>query len=121
MDKTFGVFSGYIYQVESGLGGAYVLHVLVATVLGFSACLASDREPTGESSAKSWAKLSGEPENNLLPGYSLVVLSIVLVSIDEFLQAFSPTREFSVWDWVANVAGITVGCSIFVLVKYAKG
>lgn len=117
--KTFDLLSGFIVKIEGQVGGDIVLHLLLATLLGISACWAG-REPK---------LVSSVIENPWIPSrkqFGLIGLSAVLISLDETTQYFAPTRTFSIHDWLANMIGLFIGVLIYLFVSiccshYSRG
>lgn len=114
--KTFELFSGFIIDLEVQVGGDMVLHLIVAIFLGFSACWSGQDVTPVDSDRKAdltfnVASVFGGLGFNRHQAL-LIMLSMVLVSVDEALQYFVPTRTFSPQDWFANMIGLTVGIGL---------
>lgn len=111
--KTLGWFSGWMSQVETRVGGDIVMHLTVATLLGIAACWAGLDDKTS---------LSERPKRLFVSRrqFALLALSLLLVSLDEGLQYFAPTRTFSLSDWLANVCGLTLGVALFQLFNICR-
>lgn len=117
--KTFDLLSGFIMKIEGQVGGDIVLHLLVATLLGISACWAG-REPKLVSSVIETPWVPSQKQ------FGLISLSAVLISLDESMQYFAPTRTFSIHDWLANMFGLFIGVLIYLFVcicrsHYSRG
>lgn len=95
--KTFDIFSSSVLALESILGGDIVLHFVISFLLGFTAV---------------WVTPSNYRSNPLPITNHLVLFVLVLVSIDELLQLFSLSRQFSFDDMLTNTLGI-IGGAIF--------
>jgi len=91
--------SDAVRSVEVGLGGAWILHVLVASGLGFIA-------------AWSTPKLYYQCGRFVLSPW--VFLLLAMVAVDELLQMFNPLRHFSVIDLSINLTCVTFGALAYV-------
>lgn len=89
--KSTGLISTQFSQFEGGIGGAIVLHCIVALTLGF--CTAG------------WASQSIRQ----LPRIAIMLLPFILVSLDEFSQQLITTRHFSWIDLLVNYASLLFG------------
>ncbi|HAS63618.1 MAG TPA: VanZ family protein [Vibrio sp.] len=92
--KSFNYHGNVVSQVEFLLGGAWVLHGIVAFSLGFVA---------------HWATPRYYFRNIGFRVPPLLMLILVAVIIDEALQAFIPRREFSTVDLSINISGLMLG------------
>ncbi|NOH79913.1 VanZ family protein [Vibrio sp. RE86] len=106
MAKTFGVLGDVVRDIELLLGGDWALHALLASFLGLTASWATPKQ---------WLHRSFF----LMSPVTFVVL--LLVVIDESLQAFNPQREFSALDMLINITGVTTGALIYVSAKRFLG
>lgn len=103
MTKTFGDYGNVVRNIELLLGGDWALHLLVSFILGLVA---------------SWAT---PPRWLHRPFYLLSPITIVvliLVTIDELLQIYSPLRKFSYVDMAINTTGVLLGALCYVLCCY---
>jgi hypothetical protein len=116
--KSFDLFSEAIVQLEYKVGGDIVLHFAVAIFLGYIACWAGVNKVKVESDVMRHFS----DDKRALCSFnqaqvSLIILSIVLVSVDEATQYFISTRTFSVNDWFANMVGLFAGIGIYQLIR----
>ena len=72
-----------------------VAHLIAFGSIGFSSLLASSR---------------------IRPSAPLLV-SLVLAMILEWLQSYVPGREYSVFDWIANLIGLALGMAAALFVR----
>nr|WP_235800439.1 VanZ family protein [Vibrio lentus] len=106
-------------KIEGQVGGDIVLHLLVATLLGISACWAGrDPKLLSRATKNQWILRKKQ--------FALIGLSAVLISLDESMQYFVPTRTFSIHDWLANMFGLFNGVLIYLFVcicrsHYSRG
>lgn len=89
--KSTGVVSTQFNQLEVSIGGALVLHSIIATILGFITA--------------AWAAHI----HSVTTRYALRVAPFILVSIDELSQQFLNTRNYSWLDFLVNNACLLLG------------
>lgn len=99
MAKSLDLYGDAVRSVEVSLGGAWILHVLVASGLGFIA-------------AWSTPKLYYQCGRFVLSPW--VFLLLAMVAVDELLQMFNPLRHFSVIDLSINLTCVTFGALAYV-------
>ncbi|MBA5761552.1 VanZ family protein [Vibrio sp. 404] len=92
--KSLNYHGNVVHQVETLLGGAWVLHVVLSISLGFVA---------------HWATPRYYFRNTHFRFPPLLVVILVAVIVDEVLQAFIPRREFSIIDLAINISGLMLG------------
>lgn len=98
MAKSFNVYGDSVRSVEDIVGGAWVLHVVIASLLGFVAA---------------WTTPNRQSNSPFSP---LVVFMALLVATDELLQYVNPARQFSIVDMMINVTCITLGSTFYLLI-----
>ncbi|RJX70969.1 VanZ family protein [Vibrio sinensis] len=106
MAKTFSIHASMIRDVELFLGGDWVLHSLISLLLGFSTCWSTP-------------KYCFRNRSFFIPTFSLLVLFAVCA--DEFCQAISPSRTFSLVDLSINVIGVLLGVLIYNVYLKVRG
>jgi len=50
----------------------------------------------------------------------LVAVGASIGALDEIYQSFVPGRMMSILDWYADVAGVAVGCGVFVFTRWGR-
>jgi VanZ family protein len=99
--KSIGANVTLLKHAEQTLGGAIFLHAIIALFLGIVAQLTSPC---------SW--------RNLPMGLSISVLPILaLVTVDESLQYFIPSRHFAWLDMAVNLVGVFSGALCVALLQ----
>jgi len=98
MAKSWDIYGDAVRSIEVSVGGAWVLHTVIATVLGFVAAWATPKAYYAQSS---------------IPVSPWVLLLVLMVTTDELLQAFNPLREFSLLDMSINVICVVMGALLY--------
>ena len=96
--KSLDIYGHAVDGVVYLVGGDKVLHSIVAVTLGFVA---------------SWATPKSYYQYSSIPFSPWVGLLLVAVSIDEFSQAYFPTRSFSWIELGINLTGVMMGSFIY--------
>lgn len=96
--KSLDWYAYAILDVEKWLGGSWVLHLCVATTLGY---------------VSSWATPKRHYQHSSLPLSPWIWLLLSLVTIDEFSQMFNSNRDFSLLDLSINIGGVLAGSLIY--------
>ena len=96
--KSLDWYAYAVLDIEHWLGGSWVLHLCVATTLGF---------------VSSWATPKRHYQRASLPLSPWIWLLLSLVTIDEFSQMFNANRDFSLLDLSINVGGVLAGSLIY--------
>ena len=99
--KSSGILSNEIRAVEVAVNGDIYLHLFASLILGFFCRLATKR--------------------NLFLGLpSTTIFVLLLVILDESIQFFIPSREFSWLDMQVNVLGVLFGTYFINLILWRK-
>nr|WP_171758076.1 VanZ family protein [Vibrio sp. RE86] len=98
MAKSFDIYGDVIRSLETSLGGAWVLHTVIALSLGFLAAWSAPKYYYSQSKLR----------------LSLWVWVLLLMVVaDEVLQAFNPLRQFSFVDLGINISCVLTGALIY--------
>ncbi|ROV59255.1 VanZ family protein [Vibrio ponticus] len=93
--KSLQLQNGIVSQFEYMAGGDLVMHAVMALLLGWAANWST---PTCYFRYYGFFRLT-----------PLLALMLLAVSIDETLQAFISTRQFSLLDLCVNIGGLLIG------------
>lgn len=96
--KSLGWYEYAVTEIEDWVGGAWVLHLCVATSLGFIA---------------SWATPKRYFKQATLPISPWVWMLLVIVTFDEITQFFNSNRYFSFIDMSINIVGVLTGALLY--------
>lgn len=105
MAKSLDIYGDVVRSIEVSVGGAWVLHTVIATTLGFVAA---------------WSTPQSYYEQSRIPISPWVLLLVLMVTIDETLQAFNPLREFSFLDMSINITCVVTGAILYRLLRFSK-
>ncbi|MBM7036965.1 VanZ family protein [Vibrio ulleungensis] len=100
--RSIGANVALIKHAEQVLGDSIFLHAIIAVSLGLVAQLTS---------LKAWRSLPLGLTTSILP-------ILFLVTLDESLQHFIPTRNFAWLDMVVNVVGVLTGALCVALLQH---
>ena len=104
--KSLDIYGDSVRSFEVTVGGAWVLHTVIASLLGFVAAWSTPKPYYYQ-----W---------NNLPISPWVIIMIVMVVTDEMTQAFNPLRQFSMLDMSINVACVLTGATLYYLTSWHK-
>jgi len=99
--KSSGLFLPFLLQLESMLGGDKLMHLQLAMLLSFLACLASREFFVRRS---------------IVLGWQLLIVFVLLSTglfLDELHQYILSSRVFELMDTAFGILGVTIGLIVY--------